>query len=344
LDRKHRKLRDRMTTFKHARRAFTLVELLVVIAIIGILVALLLPGVQSAREAGRRLQCSNNLKQVGLASLNLVEARGHYPSCGWGCPWLGDPDRGFGHKQPGGWMYQLLPFMEEQNLWQLGAGTAPGSPERKAANAKRLATVVPMLVCPSRRSAELLITWRDESQYFYCYTVEKVARSCYAICTGMYFGEPGWTGPYGWGPASIADSEGPGWGGELAYLRKLMTGVSYPGSEVSVAQVTDGTSKTYLLGEKALTPDNYFNGLDAGDSESLYMGANSDILRCTWWPPTQDTPGYPNSTDFGSAHAGACFMVLCDGSVHAISYEINAIVQRNLGDRNDGNVIDDAHL
>ncbi len=83
------------------RRAFTLVELLVVIAIIGVLVALLLPAIQSAREAGRRTQCLNNLRNIGLAFANHLDVHKQYATGGWGWIWSGDPDRGFGLRQPG---------------------------------------------------------------------------------------------------------------------------------------------------------------------------------------------------------------------------------------------------
>ena len=103
-------------------KAFTLVELLVVIAIIAMLVALLLPAVQSAREAGRRAQCMNNLRNMALACLNHHETHNFLPSGGWGRHWVCDPDRGFGERQPGGWAYHVLPFLESGDLHNLGAG------------------------------------------------------------------------------------------------------------------------------------------------------------------------------------------------------------------------------
>src|SRR5690349_6670512 len=104
------------------RRGFTLVELLVVIAIIGILVGLLLPAVQSARESARRLQCNNNLKQMGIGAQNHATSIGHYPAGGWGWYWIGDPDMGTNWRQPGGWIYNLLPYIEQQNLHDLQSG------------------------------------------------------------------------------------------------------------------------------------------------------------------------------------------------------------------------------
>src|SRR5688572_5430352 len=100
------------------RRAsgFTLVELLVVIAIIGILIALLLPAVQAAREAARRTQCKNNLKQIGLGCLNHEVTCKHLPTGGWGWQWTGDANRGFQKAQPGGWIFNVLPFIEEAQL------------------------------------------------------------------------------------------------------------------------------------------------------------------------------------------------------------------------------------
>ncbi|MEM7284686.1 MAG: DUF1559 domain-containing protein, partial [Pseudomonadota bacterium] len=104
------------------RHGFTLVELLVVIAIVGILVALLLPAVQSAREAARRIQCKNHLTQFGLGMLNHHDAHGIFPTGGWSQRWTGDPDLGFDEDQPGGWEYNVLPFIEEMAMYEMGAG------------------------------------------------------------------------------------------------------------------------------------------------------------------------------------------------------------------------------
>src|ERR1700690_1525113 len=106
---------------------FTLVELLVVIAIIGILIALLVPAVQAAREAARGTQCKNNLKQVGLAAQTPLDAQKTFPTGGWGYQWLGDPARGFGINQTGGWGFTLLPFIEQSTIYNLGKGLTGAS-------------------------------------------------------------------------------------------------------------------------------------------------------------------------------------------------------------------------
>lgn len=109
------------------RRAFTLVELLVVIAIIGILIGLLLPAINAARESARRVTCRNNLKQQGLACLNYISTNGIYPTGGWGWNWVGDPNMGYKEAQPGGWCYNLLPFLEFNALHEMMGNVAGGT-------------------------------------------------------------------------------------------------------------------------------------------------------------------------------------------------------------------------
>src|SRR4051794_34286671 len=99
---------------------FTLVELLVVIAIIGILVALLLPAIQAAREAARRTQCKNQVKQLALGCLLHEDAHKFLPSGGWASFYTADPNLGFGAGQPGSWLYNILPYIEEQATHDLG--------------------------------------------------------------------------------------------------------------------------------------------------------------------------------------------------------------------------------
>ena len=131
------------------RPAFTLVELLVVITIIGILISLLLPAVQAAREAARRAQCTNNLKQLGLAMLECEAACGHFPTGGWSWYWIGEPERGVGDDQPGGWGYCILPYIEQQALHDLGLGLTGTA--RTDAMKPRCYTPLSVFTCPTRR-------------------------------------------------------------------------------------------------------------------------------------------------------------------------------------------------
>src|SRR5271157_5759791 len=137
-----------------SKAGFTLVELLVVITIIGILIALLLPAVQAAREAARQAQCKNNLKQLALGCLNHEQATKRFPTDGWGFLWTGDADRGTDWRQPGGWLYNILPYIEQQPLHDLGAGLPTpnvlGSPKCNA-NLQRASVPLGVLYCPTRR-------------------------------------------------------------------------------------------------------------------------------------------------------------------------------------------------
>lgn len=130
---------------------FTVIELLVVIGVISVLAGLLLPAVQSAREAARLTQCKNNVKQLALGCLTFEESQGHFPGNGWGHRWTGDPDRGFGPQQPGGWIFQTLPFTDRAELFEVGVGEADGT-ELRAMLAYRNSVTLPLLNCPSRQT------------------------------------------------------------------------------------------------------------------------------------------------------------------------------------------------
>src|SRR3990172_9150578 len=138
----------------HRRIAFTVVEMLAVAAIIGTLIALTLPAIQAARESARCAHCKNNLKQLSLAALNHLDVHGHFPTGGWSWYWVGDPDRGFGKDQPGGWFYNILPFCEESAaLHDLAADGQPNDLTRvqRVGSAQVIQSPLAIVNCPTRR-------------------------------------------------------------------------------------------------------------------------------------------------------------------------------------------------
>lgn len=320
------------------RSAFTLVELLVVITIIGILIALLLPAVQAAREAARRMQCSNNLKQLGLATHNHLQAHGIFPTGGWGWHWVGDPDQGFDKRQPGGWIYNILPFIEQNALRELGMGETNAA--TKKARLKQLTeTPVAALVCPTRRRA-VPSAPKDWWAPINADVSLRLAKTDYAASCG----NPAVTDLTA-GPSSVAQGLDPNYSWPNV---DDCNGISYQRSEIPIALVVDGTSNTYLIGEKYLKPESYLgssgNTYDSGDNESMYTGYNRDFYRSTRYLPAQDRPGYDSVWNFGSSHAGGFNVVLCDGSVRTIGYSIDADTHRYLGIRNDRQPIDASKL
>ena len=355
------------------RGAFTLVELLVVIAIIGVLVALLLPAVQSAREAARRSQCQSQLKQLALGCLNTHDTTGHFPTGGWGWFWTGDPDRGYGREQPGGWIYNVLPFIEQAQLHQLASDGQPETitAQQRAGAARIIETPFPLIVCPSRRGATTHSIAAGLVDKFHNADPPAVAgRADYAANSGTWYNQGGGSsGTSGGGPtpsgSSYPNTTGYRWiqGGRDADNR--LDGIFTQRSEVTIAQVTDGTSNTIMLGEKAHSAEDYENGESGGDNETWCTGFNNDIFRgvigrivtrrgVTTFEGTpvpdvlQDrqitVSAEAYNRNFGSAHTAVWYAAFCDGSVQGISYDVDPQVLKNLASRFDGQVIDVANL
>jgi prepilin-type N-terminal cleavage/methylation domain-containing protein len=321
---------------KSTRKAFTLVELLVVIAIIGILVALLLPAIQSAREAGRRTTCGNQLKQLGLAGQNHLSNHRHIASNGWGYRWVGDPDYGFGIKQPGGWLYNLLPYLEESVLHDQGRGMT--STNKATAILKVTQTPLHFMNCPSRRPA-ILYPHKPETLNtnipFNSLKANDVAKGDYAVNGGS---------------VHIASTTGPSTYAAGATFNfpnmSPVNGVSHLRSEIRVPHISDGLSKTYFVGEKYVRMDANQGWSNAGDAQSMYIGYDQDTTRFAQMQPLDDrfeSTSLNDSTNeliFGSPHTGICQFVFCDGAVRAINIEITLLTHKLLANRKDGLTID----
>ncbi len=309
---------------------FTLVELLVVIAIIGMLVALLLPAVQAGREAARRGQCANNLKQLGISFLLHESTHKHFPTGGWGYNWWGDPDRGAGKRQHGGWGYNVLPFIEENVLHGAGAGLDEIGTQKRDAIAKRVGVPVALFYCPSRRQVTAYPFHfpgypRNASR------VTMTAKTDYCVNVGDRGGHTSS------GPATLAAGDaGP-------FPKRLNTGISYQFSEVQLKQITDGSSHTYMVCERNLNPDHYADGAGP-DDDGRDVGFDNDSCREAFHLPSADTPGISLEDRFGSAHPAIWQTVLCDGSVHTLSFAIDVEVHRRFGNRQDGNPVDSSEL
>jgi prepilin-type N-terminal cleavage/methylation domain-containing protein/prepilin-type processing-associated H-X9-DG protein len=347
------------------RSGFTLVELLVVITIIGILIGMLLPAVNSARESGRNIQCKNNLKQLGLAVLAHESSQGFFPTGGWGWFWVGDPDRGYGTQQPGGWIYTILPNTEMTNVHDLGrTGNAQA---KKAAILQMVGTPLSFTNCPTRRRPALFTMASGATTIAYNSggvnaTNLQVARTDYAVNCGNVQGYD----QYGPGPdqtkgadtmaanGSVAPSATAAQLTYFATSRNLASiaatqaanfqsysGISFELSTIRKDDVTDGLSSTLLLGEKYLASSSYGTGTLGADNENQYVGFDNDIGRTTYRSPMQDRWGADDSDAFGSAHPNAANFVLCDGSVITVNYQVNPAMFKSLGMRSGRPVIVD---
>ena len=286
----------RLRPKRHLRVGFTLVELLVVIAIIGILVALLLPAVQAARESARRSQCNNQLKQMGLALMSYHDAQGQYPE--------GRTRRDqFGVS----WAFLLLPQLEEQAIFDAHDPTLRVD---DPANAVAMRSPVGVYACPSRRSAA---ADRDFDNN------DDPSLVTEAAVLGDYAGNAGFEEDFG---DEENDFEEGAFG--AGALDLTLAGPIFGGSDISARRVTDGLSKTFAIGEKHL------GALDDDDDEERRHYHQGDtcffsgdrpltVLRGTEDGLASSPNDRARRAHFGSEHPGVVQFVYLDGHTEAHS-------------------------
>jgi prepilin-type N-terminal cleavage/methylation domain-containing protein len=301
---------------RSASIGFTLIELLVVIAIIGVLVALLLPAVQSAREAGNRARCQNNLKQLGLAALEYHDSFNTFPS-GWYCMvptydannnlLSGDINCATTSTPYQTYMWGLLPSLftkiEQGNLYnEINVILPPTNAE----NSTAVRRTIDILVCPSNRRPDTTAQ---------AGTVQRFGPSDYRgnMAGGMIFPDPN-------GPCPTQDPTNP-------YCLNYDNGVAYQNSTTNISEITDGTTNTLLLGET----------LQGNWSMATNCCVRTNIDRTINKPIVVGNVNY--YTYWISKHPGQVNFVNCDGSIRPVSATINKVVLNKLASRNGGETI-----
>jgi prepilin-type N-terminal cleavage/methylation domain-containing protein/prepilin-type processing-associated H-X9-DG protein len=343
-----------MTIRRHhtAQRAFTLVELLVVIAIIGTLVGLLLPAVQAAREAARRMSCSNNLKNLGLACLNYVDSKKHLPYSVtmWGWQEKDPPADGILGKNKGGpgysgrgWIVEILPQIEQQALYDRIIAAIDASDGRDfLAVAKGgwgmghvdlrdiVTRQLPILTCPSDPSAmpnNLLYHWFHISNLDVAVTSYKGVmgdnelwpdggNDLYNAATG-FGSEPDC---HAW--ADRQPCNGLFW--RMAYL-----------DPIQLKQITDGQSNTLMIGESVASQD-YHSAAFFADGDWAVCSLPLNRFNIEGLDPDKMVEEWYYQRGFKSLHPGGAQFVFADGSVHFIQEDINHSTYRAYATRDRG--------